>query len=51
MSKYLIIAGAFLMQLGIFSCTQKNKKETTTTVETLNIPEEVAETSASTFTL
>lgn len=48
MNKYLIIAGAFLMQLGIFSCTEKNKKETTTTVETLNIPEEVAETSAST---
>nr|WP_198530103.1 hypothetical protein [Flavobacterium sp. Root935] len=48
MNKYLIIAGAFLMQLGIFSCTEKNKKETTTTVETLTNPEEVAETSDST---
>lgn len=48
MNKYLIIVGAFLMQLGIFSCTEKNKKETTTTVETLTNPEEVAETTVET---
>lgn len=48
MNKYLIIAGAFLMQLGIFSCTEKNKNETTTTVETLTNPEEVAETTVET---
>jgi len=46
MNKYLSLISVLLILAGVFGC--KDKKETTTTVETLNNPEEVAETSAST---
>lgn len=46
MNKYLILIGILLILSGAVGC--KNKKETTTTVETLNNPKEVFEDSVST---